>query len=40
VPNARHLTLENVGHVPMLDNPALVARTIQNTISRTKLERA
>lgn len=35
IPHARHLTLENVGHVPMLDNPTLVARTILNTIART-----
>lgn len=34
VPSARHLVLEDVGHVPMLDNPTLVARTILNTIAR------
>jgi pimeloyl-ACP methyl ester carboxylesterase len=29
VPGARHLTLPGVGHVPMLDDPALVAATIR-----------
>lgn len=29
VPGARHLTLPGVGHVPMLDAPALVAATIR-----------
>jgi len=31
VPGARHVTLHGVGHVPMLDDPALVARTILET---------
>lgn len=31
VPGARHVTLPGVGHVPMLDDPALVARTILET---------
>ena len=35
LPGARHLVLDDVGHVPMLDNPALVARTILDTVSRT-----
>jgi pimeloyl-ACP methyl ester carboxylesterase len=30
VPAARHLTLPGVGHVPMLDDPALVAATIRD----------
>jgi pimeloyl-ACP methyl ester carboxylesterase len=34
VPGARHLVLEGVGHVPMLDNPALVAHTILQTVRR------
>jgi pimeloyl-ACP methyl ester carboxylesterase len=29
VPGARHLTLPGVGHVPMLDDPGLVAATIR-----------
>ena len=35
IPNARHLTLADIGHVPMLDNPSLVAQTILDTIART-----
>ena len=35
IPNARHLTLADIGHVPMLDNPGLVAQTILNTIARS-----
>jgi len=31
---ARHLTLQGVGHVPMIDDPELVARTILQTIAR------
>lgn len=31
VPGARHFTLPGVGHVPMLDDPALVAATIRKT---------
>jgi pimeloyl-ACP methyl ester carboxylesterase len=36
VPGARHLVLEDVGHVPMLDNPELVARAILETVARAK----
>ena len=28
LPDARYVVLEDVGHVPMFDDPALVARTI------------
>jgi pimeloyl-ACP methyl ester carboxylesterase len=28
LPDARYLVLDDVGHVPMFDDPALVARTI------------
>ena len=28
IPGARYIVLEDVGHVPMLDNPQLVAQTI------------
>ena len=28
VPGARFIVLDDVGHVPMLDDPELVARTI------------
>jgi pimeloyl-ACP methyl ester carboxylesterase len=34
IPGARHLVLEDVGHVPMLDNPRLVADTILHTTAR------
>ncbi|HWI71888.1 MAG TPA: alpha/beta fold hydrolase, partial [Baekduia sp.] len=34
VPGADHVTLPGVGHVPMLDDPALVARTIRAAIAR------
>jgi pimeloyl-ACP methyl ester carboxylesterase len=33
VPGARHLTLRGVGHVPMLDDPALVAATIREAVA-------
>jgi pimeloyl-ACP methyl ester carboxylesterase len=33
VPGARHLTLPSVGHVPMLDDPALVADTIRRAVA-------
>lgn len=33
VPGARHVTLHGVGHVPMLDDPELVVRTILETTS-------
>jgi pimeloyl-ACP methyl ester carboxylesterase len=33
-PNARHLVLEGVGHVPMFDDPALTARTIEESAGR------
>ena len=33
-PNADHITLPGVGHVPMLDDPALVAATIRATAAR------
>ena len=36
VPGARHFILESVGHVPMLDDPGLVAQTILNTVARTR----
>ena len=39
IPDARHLVLEEVGHVPMLDNPELVARTILATIARASERR-
>jgi pimeloyl-ACP methyl ester carboxylesterase len=36
IPGARHLMLNDVGHVPMLDNPELVARTILSTIASAR----
>lgn len=36
VPCARHLTLPGVGHVPMIDDPELVARTILQTVARAR----
>jgi len=38
VPGARFLVLEDVGHVPMLDDPELVARTIQEAVSTAASE--
>lgn len=35
IPNARHLVLEGIGHVPMFDDAQRVARTILDTVSRT-----
>jgi pimeloyl-ACP methyl ester carboxylesterase len=32
VPGAHHLTLDDVGHVPMLDDPTLVAATIRAAV--------
>jgi pimeloyl-ACP methyl ester carboxylesterase len=40
VPCARHLVLNGVGHVPMLDNPVLVATTIFATVARVTLDRS
>lgn len=36
IPNANHISLPGVGHVPMLDDPALVAATIRETIAKTR----
>jgi pimeloyl-ACP methyl ester carboxylesterase len=35
VPGAEHISLPDVGHVPMLDDPALVAATIRTASTRT-----
>lgn len=34
LPNAHHVTLPGCGHVPMIDEPELVARTILDTCAR------
>jgi pimeloyl-ACP methyl ester carboxylesterase len=34
IPDADHVTLDGVGHVPMYDDPALVARTILSVTRR------
>jgi len=34
LPNALHVTLAGVGHVPMWDDPDLVAETIRETVAR------
>jgi pimeloyl-ACP methyl ester carboxylesterase len=34
IPHGDHITLPGVGHVPMLDDPALVAATIRATIAQ------
>jgi pimeloyl-ACP methyl ester carboxylesterase len=34
LPNAHHVTLAGCGHVPMIDDPELVARTILDTCAR------
>jgi alpha-beta hydrolase superfamily lysophospholipase len=39
VPDAEHLTLRGVGHVPMYDDPALVARTILDVTRRADHDR-
>jgi pimeloyl-ACP methyl ester carboxylesterase len=35
LPEAQHVALPHCGHVPMIDDPALVARVIDNTVART-----
>jgi pimeloyl-ACP methyl ester carboxylesterase len=35
VPAAEFLVLEDVGHIPMLDDPELVARTIRRSVARS-----
>ena len=32
LPNARHVALTHCGHVPMIDDPDLIVRVIENTI--------
>jgi alpha-beta hydrolase superfamily lysophospholipase len=39
VPGAEHVTLRGVGHVPMYDDPALVARTILDVTRRADHDR-
>src|SRR5262249_52374319 len=36
VPGARHSVLDDVGHVPMLDNSELVARTSLEQVARAR----
>ncbi|MRK00069.1 alpha/beta fold hydrolase [Aeromicrobium sp. S22] len=36
LPDAHHVALPRCGHVPMIDDPALIARVIENTIARTE----
>lgn len=38
IPKANHITLPGTGHVPMLDDPALVAATIRATIEQQQRE--
>ena len=38
IPGARHLMLQDVGHVPMLDAPELVAKAILDTVERTRTD--
>ncbi len=33
MPSARHVTLEDIGHVPMLDDPVLCARVIREAVT-------
>jgi pimeloyl-ACP methyl ester carboxylesterase len=35
VPGAEFVVLDDVGHVPMMDDPRLVAETIRETVSRS-----
>ena len=37
LPNATHVTMAGVGHVPMWDDPELVAETIRETIARASV---
>jgi pimeloyl-ACP methyl ester carboxylesterase len=39
LPGANHVTLPDCGHVPMVDNPELVARTILDTCARAEAAR-
>lgn len=34
LPDARHVALPQCGHVPMIDDPELVVRVIENTVAR------
>jgi pimeloyl-ACP methyl ester carboxylesterase len=36
VPGARYVVLRNVGHVPMLDDPQLVAAVIRESLARPR----
>ncbi|AWB93898.1 alpha/beta fold hydrolase [Aeromicrobium chenweiae] len=36
LPEARHVALPHCGHVPMIDDPALIVRVIENTVARTQ----
>jgi pimeloyl-ACP methyl ester carboxylesterase len=38
LPEARHVTLPGCGHVPMVDDPALVAKTILRTCERAETQ--
>jgi pimeloyl-ACP methyl ester carboxylesterase len=33
LPDARHLALPHCGHVPMIDDPDLIVRVIENTVA-------
>jgi pimeloyl-ACP methyl ester carboxylesterase len=35
LPEARHVALPHCGHVPMIDDPALVVRVVENTTAET-----
>ncbi len=35
MPSADHVTLEDIGHVPMLDDPALAAKVIRAAVAQT-----
>jgi pimeloyl-ACP methyl ester carboxylesterase len=37
IPQGNHIILPGVGHVPMLDDPALVAATIRATVERARV---
>lgn len=40
LPEARHVALPHCGHVPMIDDPELIVRVIDQTIAQTAVERA
>ena len=38
LPNAQHVALPHCGHVPMIDDPELIVRVIDNTVAEASEE--